>query len=170
MISIQFIETYKAIRDNHENRSAIFHQYTLIMVYDKSLSDHRACFGTPKEENFQGLRSWKSQFIQPKHMLVMFRIAWWSFDWERAIVFNFRLVLDVAAQYCYWWAASWQKQQNNICVQWRFRSAWASAQSDQSLRCPHEETLGPQVPTERTAKTLIRLGGCPGWSESSLGA
>ena len=22
----------------------------------------------------------------------------------------------------------------------------------------------------RTAKTLIRLGGCPGWSESSLGA
>ena len=23
---------------------------------------------------------------------------------------------------------------------------------------------------ERTAKTLIRLGGCPGWSESSLGA
>ena len=41
-------------------------------------------------------------------------------------------------------------------------SAWASAQSDQSLRCPLEETLDPQLPTERTAKTLIRLGGCPG--------
>ena len=27
----------------------------------------------------------------------------------------------------------------------RLRSAWASAQSDQSLRCPHEECLGPQV-------------------------
>ena len=26
------------------------------------------------------------------------------------------------------------------------------------------------VPKKRTAKTLIRLGGCPGWSESSLGA
>ena len=25
----------------------------------------------------------------------------------------------------------------------RLRSAWASAQSDQSLRCPHEEALGP---------------------------
>ena len=25
-------------------------------------------------------------------------------------------------------------------------------------------------PFERTVKTLIRLGGCPGWSESSLGA
>ena len=43
-------------------------------------------------------------------------------------------------------------------------------QSDQSLRCPHEEALGPKLPIERTAKTLIRLGGCPGWSESSLGA
>ena len=57
-----------------------------------------------------------------------------------------------------------------LCAQRRLRSAWASAQSDQSLRCPHEESLGPELPIERTAKTLIRLGGCPGWSESSLGA
>ena len=28
-----------------------------------------------------------------------------------------------------------------------------SAQSDQSLCCPHEETFGPQLPIERTAKT-----------------
>ena len=41
--------------------------------------------------------------------------------------------------------------------------------SDQNLRCPHEETFGLEFPIERTAKTLIRLGGCPGWSESSLG-
>ena len=33
----------------------------------------------------------------------------------------------------------------------------------------HKETLGPSLPIERTAKTLIRLGGCPGWSESLLG-
>ena len=57
-----------------------------------------------------------------------------------------------------------------MCAQRWLRSAWASAQPDQSLRCPHEETFGPQLPIERTAKTLIRLGGCPGWSESSLGA
>ena len=56
------------------------------------------------------------------------------------------------------------------CAQRRLRSAWASAQSDQSLRFPHEESLDPYLPIERTAKTLIRLGGCPGWSESSLGA
>ena len=48
-------------------------------------------------------------------------------------------------------------------------SDWASAQSDQSQRCPPEAKLGPKLPTERTAKTLIRLGGCPGWSESWLG-
>ena len=38
----------------------------------------------------------------------------------------------------------------------------ASAQSDQSLHCLHEESLGPQLLTERRAKTLIRLGKCQG--------
>ena len=32
---------------------------------------------------------------------------------------------------------------NGMCIQRRLRSAWASAQSDQSLRCSHEESLGP---------------------------
>ena len=30
------------------------------------------------------------------------------------------------------WAASWQNQQNDLCAQRRHRSAWATAQSDQS--------------------------------------
>ena len=57
-----------------------------------------------------------------------------------------------------------------------FRGAYLSrditkpTMNNQSLRCPHEESLGPQLPIKRTAKTLIRLGGCPGCSESSLGA
>ena len=37
------------------------------------------------------------------------------------------------------------------------------------LRCRPEAKLGLKLPIERTVKTLIRLGGCPGWSESSLG-
>ena len=41
------------------------------------------------------------------------------------------------------WARTWQNQQNGLWTQLRLRSAWASAQSDQSFRCPHEETLGP---------------------------
>ena len=33
------------------------------------------------------------------------------------------------------WAAAWQNKKNAMCAQRRLRSAWASAQSDQSLRC-----------------------------------
>ena len=33
------------------------------------------------------------------------------------------------------------KPTNWVCAQRRLRTAWASAQSDQSLRCPHEEAL-----------------------------
>ena len=42
----------------------------------------------------------------------------------------------------------------------RLRSAWASAQSDQSLRCVLCGWLRTQTFFMRTAKTLIRLGGC----------
>ena len=57
------------------------------------------------------------------------------------------------------WASAWQNQQNDLCTQQRHRSAWASVQSAQSLRCPHKETLDPELPIERTAETLIWLGG-----------
>ena len=40
----------------------------------------------------------------------------------------------------YIWAASRPNQQNGMCTQQRLRSTWASAQSDQSLLCPHEES------------------------------
>ena len=45
-----------------------------------------------------------------------------------------------------------------------------SAQSDQSLRCGLNGYLRTKLFFMRTTKTLIRLGGWPGWSESSLGA
>ena len=38
------------------------------------------------------------------------------------------------------WAASWQNRQNSMCAQRRLRSAGTSAQSDESLRYPHEES------------------------------
>ena len=68
------------------------------------------------------------------------------------------------------WVTSWQNQQNDFCAQWRLRSAWASAQSDQSLCCGLNGYLRTQFCFRRTALSLIRLGGWPGWSESSLGA
>ena len=46
----------------------------------------------------------------------------------------------------------------------------ASVQSDQSLCCALKGKLRTQAFFMRTAKTLIRPGGCPGLSESSPGA
>ena len=43
------------------------------------------------------------------------------------------------------WAAARQNQQNNMCAQWRLRSAWASAQSDQSVRLRSMGSWGPNV-------------------------
>ena len=47
-----------------------------------------------------------------------------------------------------------------LCAQRRLRSAWASAQSDQSLCCPLIEQLRSQGFFMRTAKTLIRRDRC----------
>ena len=45
-----------------------------------------------------------------------------------------------------------------LCITNRLRSAQvASVQCDQRHRCPHEKSLGPNVYTKRTTKTLIRL-------------
>ena len=56
-------------------------------------------------------------------------------------------------------AASWQNQKYGTCAQRRLRSTWAFAQSDQSLRCPHEESLGPYLQRRLWSD----------WAESSLG-
>ena len=57
------------------------------------------------------------------------------FSWEKSFTDT-----KLQAPNKFIWAASWQNQQNGICAQRRLRSAWASAQSDQSLRCPLEES------------------------------
>ena len=66
------------------------------------------------------------------------------------------------------WAASRQYLQYGMCAQRRLRSAWASTQSDQSLRCPHEETLS--LATHWAHSEDSDQTGHPVWSESSLGA
>ena len=83
------------------------------------------------------------------------------------------LVTDRSVQ----WGAARQNQQNDLCAQQRLRSAWASAQSDQSLRCPYKEAVGPSLPIERTSNTLIsRTGRMPrliwvftGWTSHFVG-
>ena len=43
------------------------------------------------------------------------------------------------------WAAAWQNQQNDLCAQRKLRSAWASAQSDQSSLCTPWVAKDPMV-------------------------
>ena len=51
----------------------------------------------------------------------------------------------------------------------RLKLTCAFAQCDQSLHCPHEETLHPWLFKMRPVTILIRLRECAGWSESLLG-
>ena len=59
------------------------------------------------------------------------------------------------------WAASWQNQQNGMCTKRRLRSAWASAQSDQSLHYALNGYLRTHGFFMRTAKTLDQYGQMP---------
>ena len=66
------------------------------------------------------------------------------------------------------WAGAQHFLRDCVCAQQRLRSACASAQADQRLRCQPEYALGDWLLTERPAKYLNRLHGSAGWSESSL--
>ena len=59
-------------------------------------------------------------------------------------------------QYCYWWVSPIRNEQ--------------PCDKTNKLTCaPSEDSDQPgHMPIEGTAKTLIRLGGCPGWSKPSL--
>ena len=55
--------------------------------------------------------------------------------WLNYIVLLNDLLECVCSAAIYKWAAAWQNQQNDLCAQQKLRSAWPSAQSDQSLLC-----------------------------------
>ena len=55
-----------------------------------------------------------------------------------------------------------------MCSQRRLRSAWDPDWAESSLTVWRK--LVSLAPTERKENTLIIQGGCPGWSEFSLGA
>ena len=62
--------------------------------------------------------------FEPRHEKLCHRVmrpGWTQTGWYLCFNYNDK------------WAASWQNQQNGMCAQRRLRSAWASAQSDQSL-------------------------------------
>ena len=56
-----------------------------------------------------------------------------------------------------------------MCAQRKLKLVCISVQFNQSIYCPHEETLHAWLSEMQPVKILIRLLECAGWSESSLG-
>ena len=120
-------------------------------------------------------------------------------SWLSNITFDWRHVMEMAVEsnnqtHCFitffalyltrfrWklhkWATSWQNQQNDYAPSEDSDQPGQPPsvirilgihQVDQSLCCALSGLLRTQAFLMRTAKTLIRPGRCPGWSESSLG-
>ena len=67
------------------------------------------------------------------------------------------------------WAASCQNQQNGMRTQRRIRSAWDPPSLIRVFTVQMKKAWVLSYPMS-AQKRLTRLGGCPGWSESSLGA
>ena len=67
-------------------------------------------------------------------------------------------------------AAARQTQQNDMCAQRRFRSAWVSAQSDQSLHCALNSQIHepPHVKTNKMACTPSEHSDQPGHTPSLI--
>ena len=70
-------------------------------------------------------------------------------------------VVSVVARATKKWAKTWESvNSDKLCAQRRLKSTCASAQSDQSLRCPFEETLHLWLCKMHPLKILIRLSEC----------
>ena len=63
-----------------------------------------------------------------------------------------------------------QNKQKGMCAQQRLTSVWAPVQSHQSLCYALKAQQRVLATSMQTAKTLVKLGGCLGLSESLRGA
>ena len=111
---------------------------TLCLRTAKALARLRLC------DKYHNLMSWLIFGIQSYSSDLKIAIydldLWpWSSSWQAQQLF---FLFSFSCSNCIKWDAAQQNRQSDMCRQWRFRSAWASAQSDPSL-CLHEETLGP---------------------------
>ena len=110
------------------------------------------------------LTSRKQSHPKMPWFFINFRIPWFFHAWN---FFQPSSMFSRACGNSVKWASSWQNQQDDLCAQRWLGSAWASAQSDPSLQCAHWVAEDPMF---LYADSADRQGGCPGWSESLLGA
>ena len=53
------------------------------------------------------------------------------------------------------WATAWENVPSDICAKRRLKLACSSAQSDQNIRCPHDDTLHPWLSKMRPRRILM---------------
>ena len=99
----------------------------------------------PKIVIFSLIYQFKHVFWVLKRTVSMRRF-FWVLGWEiRKIIFSLgawvlTFINELVSKVC-------------MCTQQKIRSVCASAQSDQDLHCPYEESLGSWVPIEHPSKT-----------------
>ena len=93
-----------------------------------------------------------AQLLTILHTRLIMKKIWWSESEKKKLirVSSNQMPFDVlvnddllSIQHPLHLSHNMTKPTKWVCAQRRLRSAWASPQSDQSLCCPHEESLGP---------------------------
>ena len=104
----------------------------------------------------QLLAMWHFYWISNGQVLVVYEVSGTTcpLSWLN------RNISTVVTTRKYKWVTACQNQQNDKCAQRRLRSVWKSAQSDLSLRCPHEEPWVLSYPLS-TQQTLDQTGWMP---------
>ena len=124
---VTFTQFYVLLEDWWQQKEMVFNMKDLFRWYVEN-----RYLGDCKLRVFWNLRYiYYSKFAKDHFFNVMSALLWWTY-FE---IFDI-LAFDI-------WATARQNQQNDLYAQRKLRSAWASAQSDQTLCCLHEETLGP---------------------------
>ena len=130
------------------------HEEGWVLTYPKSSQRRQGRCRYPDDLSFRWAHASFCCFCHAQHHFINSYLSW-----IHAIVLSF-IVIPSSYHLALFTISeniiepSHDKTKKMICApSERLRSAWASAQSDQSLRCPQEESLGPQLSIEHTAKT-----------------
>ena len=101
----------------------------------KAQASLRICTVSPEPSLFaHTIKGFRGSFVQRATSLALLSGCACAFEGSQSVKGLRSLFIWDCSKYN--WAAAWLNQQNdNMCAQWRLRSAWASAQSNQSLCC-----------------------------------
>ena len=102
------------------------------------------------------------------------RKSWWNDDilmWTMFIRKKFLLVVIILSVWCRLiWAMTWQNQQNGCASKEDLDQPGHPPSLIRVFTVRMKKPWVLSYPLSTQWRLLIRLGGCPGWSESSLGA